>query len=63
MPIKINTCSKSDLLRLYGVKMPVFERWIIPIKDKIGWVDGIQQKFPPKLVEIIIEHLGDPTKD
>lgn len=63
MPLKIETCSKTDLATLYGVSLPTFEKWIEPIAEQIRWVKGERQKFPPKLVRIIIDYLGDPTDE
>lgn len=57
---KIGVYSKSDFLMLYGVTMPVFENWITDISIEIGWQKGKRQKFPPKIVQIIFDHLGEP---
>ena len=57
---KYNCYSKGELLRVYKVRMKVFEGWIEPIMKEIGWECGKQQKFPPAKVKIIFEHLGLP---
>ena len=52
--------SKKDLLELYdNVDIKTFEGWIVDIKVQIGWRKG-KQVFPPRLVRIILEHVGEP---
>ncbi|GAB3970814.1 hypothetical protein GCM10028806_19510 [Spirosoma terrae] len=57
---RLGVYSKTDFLLAYGVTMPTFEKWIEDIKEPIGWKKGQKQKFPPKLVQIIFDHLGEP---
>jgi hypothetical protein len=52
--------SKKELLELYdNVDMQTFEAWIVEIKQQIGWRKG-KQVFPPRMVRIIIDHIGEP---
>ena len=52
--------SKADFLMTYGVTMYMFEKLIEGIKPQIGWEKGKRQKFPPRLVRIVFDHLGEP---
>jgi hypothetical protein len=58
---KIRVYSKRDFCALYDVTMPAFEKLIEPIMTDIGWVRGKRQKFPPKSVMIVLDHLGEPS--
>lgn len=58
---RIGVYSKTDFCMAYGVTMPTFEKWISDIAKDIGWVKGHRQKFPPKAVIKVFEHLGEPV--
>ena len=58
--MKPQTYSKTDLAMSYGVTLPILEKWLESIFDEIGWVKGAKQKFTPKQVNRIFEHLGKP---
>jgi hypothetical protein len=60
-PILIRVYNKKDFCALYNVTLPAFEKLIEPIMTDIGWIKGKQQKFPPKLVRLIIDYLGEPS--
>jgi|GEM_PF-4400783 len=54
--------NKKQLLEMYGnVDMKTFEDWIQDIKTPIRWRKG-KQVFPPKVVQQIIEHIGQPIR-
>ncbi|SFD67328.1 hypothetical protein [Spirosoma endophyticum] len=57
---KMGVYTKTDFAMAYGVTRPLFEKWIEPIKQDIGWRDGQRQKFPPRLVKIVFDYLGEP---
>lgn len=57
---KMGVYSKTDFLVAYGVTMYIFEKMIDPIKQEIGWEKGRKQKFSPKLVRVVFDHLGEP---
>lgn len=54
---KTGVWSKVDFRIRYGVTMPVFEGWIKPIMNEVGWRVGERQKFPPAKTKIILDFL------
>lgn len=48
----------KQLAQLYGVSYETLKRWITPIADEIGPVEG--RILNPRQVRLIFERLGKP---
>lgn len=56
----VRAYSQKELRNLYGVSPETWASWLAPIKEKVG--DYLGKSYDPSQVEIIISHLGLPTK-
>lgn len=56
------TCSKSELAERYHISRTTLLAWLKPVMPKLqlaGYHKNLKY-FSPKMVQIIIDHLGEP---
>lgn len=56
--IMVRPYSVAQLSKLYGVSTRTFKRWVPPIKEKVGNLNG--RFYTVNQVEIFFKHLGLP---